>query len=74
MAEQEFKDFQNPEDASVDNLVKALDRAYHRPGLLMWRAFWAGFMSAVGAAFGTIDLDKGRAIHLEHIRLLTSSI
>lgn len=54
MSDQEFQVFQSPDDATVNHLVAALDRAYHRPGLLMWRSFLAGFMSALGATIGTL--------------------
>lgn len=54
MSHPEFSDFQSPDEASVDRLVRALDRAYHRPGLLLWRSFWQGVMSAMGATVGTI--------------------
>jgi hypothetical protein len=48
----DFKDFQSPHDASVERLIQALDRAYHRPWLMMWRAFLSGIMTAVGMAVG----------------------
>ena len=44
----------SPSDARVDQLVQALDRAYNRPRLLMWRAFLQGLMTGVGAALGTL--------------------
>lgn len=50
----DFKDFQSPHEASVDRLVEALDRAYHRPWLMIWRSFLHGFMTAIGATFGTV--------------------
>jgi hypothetical protein len=49
----DFSDFKNPKAADVDILVQALDRAYHRPGLMMWRSFLHGFMAALGATIGT---------------------
>lgn len=49
---EEFKEFENPNSASVDRLIQALDRAYHRPGLLMWRAFTSGLFYAIGATVG----------------------
>jgi len=62
----EFADFQSPHEASVDKLVDALDRAYHRPGLLAWRAFMQGFMSAIGATIGTVVIlfAIGLLLHL----------
>ncbi len=66
MPNPEFKDFQSPHEASIDRLVDALDRAYHRPGLLMWRSFLQGFMTAVGAFFGAIIIAiiVGYVVHL----------
>ena len=60
-----FKDFQSPHEASVDRLVHALDRAYHRPGLLLWRSFLQGFMTAVGAFLGTflVIIGSGYVLH-----------
>ena len=51
--ERDFEDFQSPHEASVDRLIQAVDRAYHRPFLMMWRSFMHGFMTAVGATVGT---------------------
>ena len=48
----DFQAFQSPHEASVERLVQALDRAYHRPGLLMWRAFLQGLMTALGLTIG----------------------
>ena len=48
----DFQAFQSPHEASVEKLVEALDRAYHRPGLLMWRAFLQGLMTALGMTVG----------------------
>lgn len=50
----EFTEFSNPEDASFDKLVQAIDRAYHRPWTMMWRSFMHGIMTAIGAAVGWI--------------------
>lgn len=52
--ERDFTPFQSPHEASVNQLVQALDRAYYRPGLLLWRSFWQGFFTAIGAAVGTV--------------------
>ena len=41
---------------------------------LPWRYTVGAGQCELGAAFGTIDFDSGRGTHLEHIRLLTSSI
>jgi len=49
----DFSDFQSPHEASLDRLVEAVDRAYHRPWLMMWRSFLHGFMTAIGATVGT---------------------
>lgn len=48
-----FSDFQSPDEASVNRLIIALDRAYHQPRLLMWRAFLQGFTAAIGAFIGS---------------------
>ena len=53
MAENEFKDFQSPHEASEDRLIEALDRAYHRPWLMLWRSFLQGLMSGMGALLGS---------------------
>ena len=52
--ENNFSDFQSPHEASVERLVQALDRAYHRPGLLMWNSFLQGLFTAVGAFVGSV--------------------
>ena len=49
-----FDDFRSPHEASEDRLIDALDRAYHRPGLMIWRSFLQGFMAGVGASLGTV--------------------
>ncbi|OGD60885.1 hypothetical protein A3A71_03175 [Candidatus Berkelbacteria bacterium RIFCSPLOWO2_01_FULL_50_28] len=36
----------------VERLITALDRAYHRPGLLVWRGFLIGLASGLGATIG----------------------
>jgi hypothetical protein len=51
--DKDFSDFQSPHEASVDRLISAVDRAYHRPWLMMWRSFLHGMMTAIGAFFGT---------------------
>jgi len=48
----DFTAFQSPHEASVNRLIESLDRAYHRPWLMMWRAFLQGLMSAFGMTFG----------------------
>jgi len=50
--ETDFTPFQSPNEASVNRLIEALDRAYHRPWLMMWRAFLQGLMTAFGMTFG----------------------
>ncbi len=50
----EFADYRGPDEASFDRFILALDRAYHRPWLMMWRAFLHGMMSAIGAAVGAV--------------------
>lgn len=52
--EDEFSEFRSPEDASFDKMVHALDRAYHKPWVMMWRAFLQGLMGAFGTAVGWI--------------------
>ena len=52
-AASDFSDFQSPHEASVDKLVAAIDNAYHRPWMMMWRSFLQGFMAAIGAVIGT---------------------
>jgi hypothetical protein len=48
----EFSEYRHPDDASFDKFVKALDRAYHRPLLMMWRSFLMGVATALGATVG----------------------
>ncbi len=48
----EFLDYQHPDDASFDKFVHALDRAYHRPFLMMWRGFLYGIALALGTTVG----------------------
>jgi len=50
----EFADYRGPDEASFDRFILALDRAYHRPLLMMWRAFLHGMMYAIGAAVGAV--------------------
>jgi hypothetical protein len=49
----EFMEFRNPADPTLDRLVQAVDRAYNRPWLMLWRSFLQGMMSAIGAVVGT---------------------
>lgn len=51
--EDDFSDFQSPNEASMQRLIDSLDRAYHRPYLMMFRSFLHGFMAAIGAFVGT---------------------
>lgn len=51
--EESFIHFSNPNDQTLHRLVLAVDKAYNKPGLLMWRGFCYGFMTAVGATVGT---------------------
>ncbi len=37
---------------SLDRLLKAIDRAYHNPGPLVWRGFLIGLASGLGATLG----------------------
>jgi len=53
----EFDPYRHPEDASFDKFVQALDRAYHHPWKMFWRAFFQGVASALGAIIGTILLS-----------------
>lgn len=48
----EFADYQHPDDASFDKFVSALDRAYHRPFMMMWRGFLYGIALALGTTIG----------------------
>lgn len=48
----EFDSFKHPDDASFDKFIGALDRAYHRPFLMMWRSFLHGMAAALGATVG----------------------
>ena len=64
--DKDFSDFQSPHEASVERLVQALDRAYHRPGLLLWRSFWQGVFTALGAFVGSIAII-GLSSYLFHI-------
>lgn len=50
--DRDFSDFQSPHEASVDRLVAAIDRAYHRPVLMVWRSFWQGVFTAIGLSVG----------------------
>lgn len=47
-----FKEFKGPDDASFDKFITALDRAYHRTGLMMWRSFLTGLMQGIGTIIG----------------------
>lgn len=51
--EESFIHFSNPNDQTLNRLVLAVEKAYNKPGLLMWRGFCYGFMTAVGATVGT---------------------
>ena len=53
MHEESFIHFANPNDQTLDRLVRAVEKAYNKPGQLMWRGFLYGFMTAVGATIGT---------------------
>jgi hypothetical protein len=48
----EFADYRHPDEASFDKFVAALDRAYHRPFVMMWRGFLYGIATALGATVG----------------------
>ncbi len=37
---------------SLDRLVRAVDKAYHHPGPLVWRGFLIGLASGLGATIG----------------------
>lgn len=52
-ANDEFADYRGPDDASFDKFIQALDRAYHRPWVMMWRSFLHGLMTGLGATIGT---------------------
>lgn len=36
----------------LDRLVRAVDKAYHHPGPLIWRGFLIGLASGLGATIG----------------------
>lgn len=40
-------------EQKLDYLIAAVDRAYSKPRLMMWRSFLHGFMTALGATVGT---------------------
>lgn len=61
----DFSDFEDPSNASVDRLVRSLDRVYHRPWLLIWRSLLSGFMAAIGAVVGTA-LIGALSVYLFH--------
>ena len=37
---------------NLDRLVRAVDKAYHHPGPLVWRGFLIGLASGVGGTIG----------------------
>lgn len=37
---------------SIDYLVAAIEKAYLKPGQLMWRSFLSGLLSGLGATLG----------------------
>ncbi|QQG50262.1 MAG: hypothetical protein HZB70_01615 [Candidatus Berkelbacteria bacterium] len=37
---------------NLDRLVRAIDKAYHHPGPLVWRGFMIGLASGLGATIG----------------------
>jgi hypothetical protein len=41
-----------PSPEQLDQLIAAVDRAYHRPWLMMWRSFLHGIMVSLGATIG----------------------
>jgi len=40
------------EQKQVNQLVAAIDLAYNRPGPLLWRSFFSGLFSGIGATLG----------------------
>lgn len=48
----QFKEYRHPDEASFDKFVKAIDRAYHRPWIMFWRAVLFGIGYALGATIG----------------------
>lgn len=50
---EDFTEFADPSTASIERLIRSLDRAYHNPGQLLWRSFLQGMMAAIGAVVGT---------------------
>lgn len=53
MAEEPASSAPAPSQATIDRLVQAVERAYHRPWRMMGRSFLHGFMTALGATVGT---------------------
>lgn len=50
----DFTDFRNPNDPTLDRLVRAVDRAYNQPAQVMWRGFIYGFMATIGGVVATL--------------------
>jgi len=40
------------EQKQLERLLRAIERIYHRPGLLIWRAFLFGLASGIGGVIG----------------------
>jgi hypothetical protein len=43
---------QQEKDKILDRLVASIEKAYHRPGRLMWRGFLIGLASGIGGTLG----------------------
>lgn len=43
---------QQEKDKVLDRLASAVDKAYNRPGMLMWRGFLIGLASGIGGTIG----------------------
>lgn len=49
----EQKPAKEPNQATLDRLLRAVELAYHHPYRMMFRSFLHGFMAALGATIGT---------------------
>ncbi len=71
------KDSKEVSEATIYRLVTAVNSAYNRQGLMMWRSFLGGLMAALGATVGTaiiFTILLWTFQHLGGIDLFKSSI
>lgn len=52
-ARDDFMEFRNPNDPTINRLVEAIERAYFHPWKMAFRSFIHGMMVGIGGAFGT---------------------